>query len=79
MRCEIRVKGQLDSSWSAWFDGLAITAAADGQTVLSGHLPDQAALHGALMKVRDLGLVLLAVNQVPDNASAAHGAAPDGL
>ena len=59
MRCEIRVKGHLDDARSAWFDGLALTRTEDGETVLAGDLPDQAALHGALAKVRDLGLPLL--------------------
>ena len=61
MWCEIRVRGQLDDVWSAWFDGLALTHSTDGDTVLAGDLPDQAALHGALIKIRDLGLPLLAV------------------
>ena len=59
--CEIRVRGQLDGSWSAWFDGLAVADGADGEAVLAGELADQAALHGVLIKVRDLGLPLLAV------------------
>ena len=59
MRCEIRVRGQLDGSWAAWFNGLAVTDAEDGEAVLAGELPDQAALHGVLTKVRDLGLPLL--------------------
>ena len=62
---EIRVKGHLDSRWSAWFDGLTITNLPHGEALLSGALADQAALHGVLMKVRDLGLPLLSVNQVP--------------
>ncbi len=61
MWCEVRVRGLLDGTWSAWFDGLAITHTADGDTVLAGDLADQAALHGALIKIRDLGLPLLAV------------------
>ena len=61
MWCEIRVRGHLDGSWSAWFDGLAVTDAAGGEAVLAGELPDQAALHGVLIKVRDLGLPLLGV------------------
>jgi len=67
---EIRVKGHLDSRWSAWFDGLTITNLPHGEALLSGVLADQAALHGVLMKVRDLGLPLLAVNQAsPDGAA----------
>jgi len=57
----IRVKGHLASHWAAWFDGLTITNAPNGEALLSGPLPDQAALHGVLIKVRDLGLPLLAV------------------
>jgi hypothetical protein len=71
---EIRVKGHLDSRWSAWFDGLTITNLPHGEALLSGALADQAALHGMLMKVRDLGLPLLAVNQAsPDGAHEQEG------
>jgi hypothetical protein len=59
----IRVRGHLDSSWSEWFDGLAIASKANGETVLSGEIIDQAALYGVLNKVRDLGLPLLSVDQ----------------
>jgi hypothetical protein len=61
---EIKVKGHLDSHWSEWFDGLALTHEERGETTLSGPVPDQAALHGLLNKIRDLGLPLLAVNLV---------------
>jgi len=61
---QIRVKGQLDSSWSEWFDGLAITVERDGVTLLAGPVTDQPALHGLLIKIRDLGLSLLSVNRV---------------
>ena len=61
MRYQIRIQGHLDGAWAAWFDGLAITHEAGGTTLLAGELADQAALHGALAKVRDLGLSLLAV------------------
>ncbi len=65
MNCyEIRVQGRLDQRWSEWFDGLAITYDAEDNTVLRGPLVDEAALHGVLMKVRDLALPLLAVNRV---------------
>ena len=63
MRYQIRVQGHLDGDWSAWFDGLAISNLANGEMVLAGELPDQAALHGVLAKVRDLGLPLLAVSR----------------
>ena len=58
---EIRVRGHLDDSWSEWFEGLRLTREANGETVLSGFIADQAALHGLLVKVRDLGLPLLSV------------------
>ncbi len=61
---EIRVKGHLDHLWSAWFNGLTISCEEDGSTLLRGLLPDEAALHGVLMKIRDLALPLLAVNRV---------------
>jgi hypothetical protein len=61
----ITIKGALDGSWSAWFDGLAIAHDAGGDTILEGALRDQAALHGLLAKVRDLGLPLLAVERRP--------------
>ncbi len=57
----IRVKGHLDSHWSEWFDGLAITNEPNGEAVLTGPILDQAALHGILAKVRDLGLTLISV------------------
>lgn len=58
---QIRIAGLLDLSWTDWFDGLAITYLADDITLLTGPLPDQAALHGILNKIRDLGLTLLSV------------------
>jgi hypothetical protein len=62
---EIRVVGHLSPQWMDWFDGLAITLEEDGNTLLSGPVVDQAALHGLLKGVRDLGLTLVSVNQVP--------------
>ncbi len=61
MYCTITIKGHLDTRWSDWFDGLAITNLENGETALLGHLPDQAALHGVLTKVRDLRLSLVSV------------------
>ena len=64
---EIRLKGHLEARWVKWFDGLAITLDENGNTLLSGPVADQAALHGILKKVRDVGLPLLSVNSVePD-------------
>ena len=61
---QIRLKGHLGRQWTDWFDGLTITLEDNGDTLLTGPLADQAALHGLLKKVRDLGLTLLSVNQV---------------
>jgi hypothetical protein len=63
----IRLQGHLDSHWSAWFDGMTISNEANGETVLRGPLVDQAALHGVLMKIRDIGLPLIAVTRVATN------------
>jgi hypothetical protein len=56
---EIRVKGHIVGSWSSWFEGLSVCHEVSGETVLSGTLPDEAALHGVLAKIRDLGLPLV--------------------
>jgi hypothetical protein len=61
---EIRLRGHLEARWAKWFDGLAITLDEDGDTLLTGPVVDQAALHGLLKKVRDVGLPLLSVNPV---------------
>ena len=71
---EIRLKGHLDDKWADWFDGLTITRADNGETLLHGTVIDQAALHGVLRKVRDLGLPLLSVMQVdPQQANGPDG------
>jgi len=57
----IRLKEQLDQHWSSWFGGLTITTEANGETLLTGDVVDQAALHGLLSKVRDLQLTLIAI------------------
>jgi hypothetical protein len=68
---QIRIKGHLGREWTDWFEGLAITALDNGETLLTGPLIDQAALHGLLRKVRDLGVPLLSVNRVkPGQAEA---------
>ncbi len=61
---EVRLRGQIAPRWAEWFDGLAMTYTADGDTLLRGAVADQAALHGLLIKVRDLGLTLLAVQRM---------------
>jgi hypothetical protein len=63
-RYEIRVNGVLDRGWSAWFDGLQVSSDNRGQTTIAGPVVDQAALHGLLAKVRDLGLELLEVRRI---------------
>ena len=65
----ITVKGHLDHHSSAWFEGLTITNGANGEAVLAGPLMDQAALHGVLIKIRDLGLPLLGVQLVAADAA----------
>jgi hypothetical protein len=60
----IRVQGHLRPEWSEWFDGMAITLEENGDTTLSGLAMDQPALHGLLIRVRDLGLTLISVSQV---------------
>ena len=65
----IVVEGHLDSAWSEWFDGLTITLVDNGETVLSGPLADQTALHGVLIKIRDLGLPLLSLTRLDPDIS----------
>lgn len=67
---EIRIKGHLDDKWASWFEGFSITRADNGETLLRGPVSDQAALHGVLRKVRDLGLPLLSVNAAPKQANS---------
>jgi hypothetical protein len=64
---EIRLDGRLEPRWSAWFDGLELTAGADGTTVLRGPVADQAALHGLLQRLRDLGIPLISVTREGDD------------
>jgi hypothetical protein len=59
---QIKVQGQLSVGWGTWFDGMTITQDASGATLITGPVADQAALHGLLRKVRDLGLTLLALS-----------------
>ncbi len=63
---EIRVRERLDSHWGAWFEGLTLTPLANGETLIAGPIQDQAALHGILAKVRDMGLYLVSVALMPD-------------
>ena len=72
-RYEIRLTGHLDAHWAAWFDGLTVGHDSDGTTVLSGAIADQAALHGLLQRVRDLGLPLVSVTCVDANRTKTTG------
>ena len=63
-RYEIRIKGHLNNHWADWFEGLTITLVANGETLLTGIVTDQAALHGVLRKVRDLGMPLISVKRI---------------
>ena len=65
---EIRVEGHLDPRWAAWFDGLELTAEDDGTTVIRGPVVDQAALHGVLHKLRDIGIPLISLTQLPPSS-----------
>jgi hypothetical protein len=67
---EIRLKGYLDERWAEWFEGLTITLEEDGNTLLAGSVVDQAALHGLLKKVRDLGIPLVSVSSVEPQTQA---------
>ena len=71
---QIRIKGHLGHQWTDWFEGLTITLEDNGETLLTGQVVDQAALHGLLRKIRDLGMPLFSVNRVepgqPDVADA---------
>jgi hypothetical protein len=73
-RYEIRLKGHLAPRWATWFDGMAVANESDGNTVIRGDVVDQAALHGLLQRVRDIGLPLLSVTHVESDDQ--HG--PDG-
>ena len=70
---QIRIKGQLDSQWADWFAGLTIILEEDGNSLLTGPVVDQAALHGLLKKVRDLGLPLVSVSPVVPSPSDTLG------
>jgi hypothetical protein len=71
-RCEIWLKGHLDKRWEKRFDSLSITMDENGNTLLTGQVADQTALHGLLKKVRDLGLTLLSVSYVEPGIEEAH-------
>jgi hypothetical protein len=72
-RYEIRLAGRLDAHWAAWFDGLIVSQESDGTTVIGGAIADQAALHGVLQRVRDLGLPLVSVIRIEADQSQTTG------
>ncbi|MBN1260146.1 MAG: hypothetical protein JXB35_05645 [Anaerolineae bacterium] len=69
---EIRIQGHLSQGWAAWFEGFTLDYDGNGDTVLTGTIVDQAALHGALMRIRDLGIPLLSVNRIPTEQEKTH-------
>lgn len=69
---QIRLRGHLGQVWTDWFDGLAITWDDNGDTLLTGAVADQSALHGLLRKIRDLGVTLVAVNRLDASAEPDH-------
>lgn len=73
-RYQIRINGHLAPRWASWFDGMTLTNDNDGTTLIDGHVVDQAALHGLLGKLRDIGLPLISVTQIPThpNHSSHH-------
>lgn len=79
---EIHVEGHLDDRWASWFDGLTLRAEEDGTTVLHGPVVDQAALHGVLQRLRDLGVPLLSVtrdrSRPPAHPTTSPGSDPEG-
>lgn len=75
-RYEIRVSGRLGSRWSSRFDGLTLTNEDDGTTVISGPVADQAALHGLLQKLRDLGITLLSLTRTASGDVLEHPTSP---
>jgi hypothetical protein len=74
---QVRIRGHLNGSWSEWFEGASITQEEDGTTVLTGPVADQPALHGLLVRIRDLGLPLLSVNCVQPKEGEAPGSRPE--
>ena len=76
---QIRIKGHLGCQWADWFEGLTITLEANGDTLLTGPVTDQSALHGLLKKVRDLGMPLISVSPIQPGLSCASEAGPSTL
>ena len=79
LQYDIRVKGHLDARWAAWFDGMSLTNEIGGTTVINGPVVDQAALHGLLQKLRDIGMPLVSVTQVNRDQGDEPTIEPQGL
>jgi hypothetical protein len=75
---EIHIDGRIGARWAAWFDGFAITSGPDGTSVLRGHVVDQAALHGLLQKLRDLGIPLRSLTPIEDLTDEGSQPEPEG-
>ena len=73
----IRLQGRLDARWATWFDEMQLSCDEDGTTLLQGRVPDQAALHGLLAKIRDMGLPLLSVVRGSPGTSIRHATHPE--
>ena len=78
MQYEIVVDGHLSSRWAAWFDGFAISSEANGTTVLRGHVVDQAALHGLLQRLRDIGIPLISLTPIEPTSPERSSPEPEG-
>ena len=76
MHVEIRVRECLDENWTEWFEGFSISHTGQGESILTGVVPDQAALYGLIAKLRDLGLPLVSLDAQPSNPPAARAAPP---
>jgi hypothetical protein len=75
---EIRIRGRLDEDWVEWFDDMTLTHTSEGQTILTGPVPDQAALHGLLNKIRNLNLELISATQMEADSKDESQAKSEG-
>ena len=78
MQYEIRVEGHLGARWTAWFDGLVVFQEEDGTTVLRGSVVDQAALHGLLQRLRDIGIPLISIAPIEDSTTEGYAPRHEG-
>ena len=78
MQYEILIDGHIGARWAAWFEGFAITSGPESTTILRGHVVDQAALHGLLQKLRDLGIPLRSLTPIEDPTTQGSEPEPEG-